>query len=594
MKKHLKTISLALAAALLLGACASPQTPPQENAPESTGPAPEEQKENEEPAPGSGFTDTSPQAEKAEITLSVINHQTETAQKREGGDYDWETEVFTPNGETFAAGFGGYPEILLSAQSAADYPELAAALEKINEQNKKSGLKDLAGLLQMGEEEGMQQFHPYEDRKSATIFRADEQAFSILYESYYDYGGAHPNSFYSTTQLDGKGKELALADVLTDTKDITEKLIEGLTTPWLKDEQEAMDSDISDYFDAEGMETVRTTLNEELKSGDLKWLITEEGLTVFFSPYEVAAYAVGPVLAELPYEKYPELFKPGFFPVTASPVSERVTSTDEEPVLYENEELKPYYEQLQEEAAAAAEEAGIYSHAISNPGWGMSYHDELIDDELPPIPLKLTEVNKEKSDWIDETVWAPEHGLTLPEALPYVSGFYTLTPEVGEGVLGLTVTNSETETSTYFDLSAFLDPPDNGGGTFGEYAIPEIGYATVYDDTLYVSLAHRTYASAQPHNAFILAIDVALGELLWKSEELVCNSRNFIVGKDAIICGYGFTNEDDYIYILRRENGKTWDKLKVASQPSYFIPADDSLYVITYNTAYEYHVEGLN
>ena len=71
---------------------------------------------------------------------------------------------------------------------------------------------------------------------------------------------------------------------------------------------------------------------------------------------------------------------------------------------------------------------------------------------------------------------------------------------------------------------------------------------------------------------------------------LLANGRNFLVGEDTIICGYGFTAEDDYLYILSRHSGAVLEKRKLKTGPDYFIPVDDSLYVLTYDTVYQYLV----
>ena len=67
-------------------------------------------------------------------------------------------------------------------------------------------------------------------------------------------------------------------------------------------------------------------------------------------------------------------------------------------------------------------------------------------------------------------------------------------------------------------------------------------------DVLYVSHAHSTYAkSSKGYNAYISAIDLKTGQLLWHSQPLVSNAYDFLVKGDAIIAGYGFTAENDYL-----------------------------------------------
>ena len=71
----------------------------------------------------------------------------------------------------------------------------------------------------------------------------------------------------------------------------------------------------------------------------------------------------------------------------------------------------------------------------------------------------------------------------------------------------------------------------------------------------------------------------------------MANSDNFVVYDDTVICGYGFTAEDDYIYILSKYTGAVLKKIKVKTSPDYFYLDGDTLYVICYDTAYTYSLK---
>lgn len=117
-------------------------------------------------------------------------------------------------------------------------------------------------------------------------------------------------------------------------------------------------------------------------------------------------------------------------------------------------------------------------------------------------------------------------------------------------------------------------------------------FAVERDGVLYVSHAHNTYAkSSGGMNAYLTALDLESGELLWRSESLVANCANFLVVGDGIISGYGFTDEKDYLYVIDRHSGKTVSQLLVKSGPETLALIDDVLHVRTYNTDYRFRVE---
>lgn len=120
-----------------------------------------------------------------------------------------------------------------------------------------------------------------------------------------------------------------------------------------------------------------------------------------------------------------------------------------------------------------------------------------------------------------------------------------------------------------------------------------IRWAAIEDNILYVSNTHPTYAkTTNGINAFITAIDLSDYQALWRSDYLVSNAYNFEIIGDNIVCGYGFTNEPDFIYILDKYTGKKLHTIKVATGPDYIIRKDDKLYVRTYNRDYLFGIEG--
>lgn len=66
--------------------------------------------------------------------------------------------------------------------------------------------------------------------------------------------------------------------------------------------------------------------------------------------------------------------------------------------------------------------------------------------------------------------------------------------------------------------------------------------------------------------------------------------ENFCIIDDTIVCGYGFTEEEDYIYLLDKNTGERVENIPVNSAAEQFEVVGDTLYVATYNTEYEFNI----
>ena len=77
--------------------------------------------------------------------------------------------------------------------------------------------------------------------------------------------------------------------------------------------------------------------------------------------------------------------------------------------------------------------------------------------------------------------------------------------------------------------------------------------------------------------------------IIWRSEPLTSNC-NFTIIKDNIVCGYGFTAEPDFIYIINKYSGRRLEKIKLNSGPSCILEKNETLYVRTYDTDYKFNI----
>ena len=85
---------------------------------------------------------------------------------------------------------------------------------------------------------------------------------------------------------------------------------------------------------------------------------------------------------------------------------------------------------------------------------------------------------------------------------------------------------------------------------------------------------------------FMFAYDLENDRLLWRSRESTYSSRNFIVKDGVIICGFGGTDEPDYIYQIDMDTGEVLSETPVSSAPYLLVESGGQLYVNTYENDY--------
>ena len=234
---------------------------------------------------------------------------------------------------------------------------------------------------------------------------------------------------------------------------------------------------------------------------------------------------------------------------------------------------------------------------LKEPSWEYYY---AYDEVGPCTAVELKKISETSNDIIDSDVWFNELGIKEPDALSFDDENYHY-ELYGEDSAGLKwypyimdICEKNTGQVLYtLDFSSYYKPPRIAAGDEG-FVEESISWAVSKDDILYVSTSHSTYASSAPQNAYITALDMKNDfAILWRSEPLVCNSKNFVVTDDAIICGYGFTNEPDYIYVLNRDCGAKVGTYSVKTGPDWLLLIGNTLYVRCYDTNYEFEVNGL-
>ncbi len=311
--------------------------------------------------------------------------------------------------------------------------------------------------------------------------------------------------------------------------------------------------------------------------------------------------------------------------VANPPQSVNITETSEEPTEEPTEELteeptEEPTEELTEEPTVTITpvitpstenieytEVDYSPILISTPPFSYYMSDTAIEKENSSIKLNMTLC--EPNEITDITEWFTNNNLSLSpnqnnaenssDGVDITSNVFwddTYFYEIGgadyiDGNI-LDIYDAASNNLLYsLDFSNYIYSPDYKEEDY-DFIQQKIKWATIKDDVLYVSHSHSTYAeSSNNMNAYITAIDLSDMSILWRSDALVCNSKNFLIIDNVIISGYGFTAEPDFLYQINRNTGEVLEKTLLKSAPDYIIKKDSVLYVRTYNTDYKFMVQ---
>ena len=272
-------------------------------------------------------------------------------------------------------------------------------------------------------------------------------------------------------------------------------------------------------------------------------------------------------------------------------------------------------------AAPLAAEQG-FADAIPNslaaPPWQHTVARAIAVEGVAPPP-KLVQVAAQRNGITDEAQWLRENNLRLPEyEVPKPTRGQpgdlppNISPTFGEFVLVraiahpdhtilfygpdyrggrfVAVLDASGRLLAFHDFDAYRLAPDNLKEDLQFVDQPAL-WAEVQAGVLYISHGHNTYArSSKGMTAYITALDLASGELRWRSAPLVAGARNFVIHGGHILTGYGFTAEPDHVIVLDRRDGKVLGKTRVASGPEYLFLRDRQLLVRTYHTNYTFEL----
>lgn len=198
----------------------------------------------------------------------------------------------------------------------------------------------------------------------------------------------------------------------------------------------------------------------------------------------------------------------------------------------------------------------------------------------------------------------PQRHGALPDAIPLRLGQLPIVRAVRSGNSAIAIYGQEHrrtalavvdldsgELQHAFDFSLYEQAPASTADASSGFATQGIAWAQHSGSTLFVSHYHRTYASASDgKNAYLSALSLETGELLWRSQALVSNTYNFVMQDGWIFTGYGFTDEDDFVYVINARNGEVQRRIPVRSGPEMLMLQGNRLHVRCYNTDYEFRL----
>lgn len=191
------------------------------------------------------------------------------------------------------------------------------------------------------------------------------------------------------------------------------------------------------------------------------------------------------------------------------------------------------------------------------------------------------QVDPERPQFVPET----RLGLDLTILDETIDGWFALYEGACDGLSDVCQYLSELYTSDG-DRVWSVDP----SRYFESESYLEIQDARLIDQDLYVNDACATYSEeAGQRCSSLMRIDPVNNEVLWRTRDLVSNNI-FIPLDGYIVSGYGFTAEDDFLFLIDRETGDIEQRISLDSAHEYLEVQDDQLFVLTYRSFYVFDI----
>lgn len=203
-----------------------------------------------------------------------------------------------------------YPMLKLSSEDAGKYPVLKRSLDNVNTsfvQNAQSLFNNLSSAAENAYFSGSGEFSPFRRDIFLALPRADSKAVSIICSSSVFSTGEHEEIAYSCLNLDTvSGRGIDIRNVVSDMKTF----------------RSVIETELSINYPDVHFNDLIGGLNHYMEDpASFVWTIDYQGITVYFSPGELAPFDDGLITVSLRFDNYPELLNQSYAEVPSSYVS---------------------------------------------------------------------------------------------------------------------------------------------------------------------------------------------------------------------------------------------------------------------------------
>ena len=184
----------------------------------------------------------------------------------------------------------------LSEDDEKKFPKLKKTFDTLNNEALKDAKSLMYELTGAAKDLEGDEYNPLylEGQSNVYLQRADTMIVSFLEDVFVNSGGVHPDYHYITSNFNPQtGEKLVLTDVMKSLKGLPDILEGELCIKY-------------DYLNF-GENQLWTIFNE-YSPEDYNWTLDYQGITFWFSPYDIAAYAAGPLSVKIYFDEEPYIF----------------------------------------------------------------------------------------------------------------------------------------------------------------------------------------------------------------------------------------------------------------------------------------------